>query len=76
MTLFQSYKSTNLLFAVRAKPELPELVQSILQNYKCGIICKFTGLKTSTQFDQETVTMILELSGLKGALSVHFQLKV
>ena len=52
----QSYKLKNSKFAVMAKPDLPQLVQSIMSaNYKRGITCNFTGLHTSTYFDQETV---------------------
>ena len=61
MTWLQSSKSTNFKFALRAKPDLPALVQSILRNYQHGIICNFTGLQTSTQFDQE--------SGAKGSIT-------
>ena len=45
----------NFEFAVRAKSELLALVQSTLQNYKRRVICKFTRLQTSAQFDHETV---------------------
>ena len=53
--LVAELKSTNFKFVVKAKPELPALVQSILQNYSM-VYMQLHRITEKIQCDQETVT--------------------
>ena len=43
-------------FAVRSKPDLLPMVQSILQGYKRGITCNFKGLQQAHNLIKRNVT--------------------
>ena len=53
--LVAELKSINFKFVVRAKPELRASAKYTAK-LQSKHACNFTGLQTSTQFDQETVT--------------------
>ena len=78
--LVAELKSTNLKFVVRTKPELPSLVESILQNYKHGIHATSQNYRQAHNLNKKLwlkdPLLIHELSSFEGAFSVHFQSKV